>query len=394
MKSKKQECLSLTSDGHRQRPIRSVTSFPKRREKSNLARNGGIKTPQSGSRLSLQTDSVSTHYSESPQQAYYESILLKHQVEGINLNHTWFAELDWKDLCSNTLASISELLSRGRASLTPAQCHDVEEKVRSEEQAAADKKALEQERLQVERRAEQEKARKKEGRFFVGVGTPLFFVSLLFVIAGVWVLSDPSSTSDDRFAGWIGVVFFGFGVVVGFGMIVGGLKDLLTEEVAATHERPIARPKTLHIPTGLQSKAPVDGSQRTRQEDPSQLEASQEGPENVISWMMTYWDENASHEWFPKEDALRLAKACLQYDRNPTQRFVEMIKWTQTYGSWPLNTAFHSYDPEAKSFTGVDTSVNRPIQSDVQKLLHLMTERRDIQNVSFLQRVIRQQKPE
>src|SRR5439155_7731584 len=39
--------------------------------------------------------------------------------------------------------------------------------------------------------------------------------------------------------------------------------------------------------------------------------------DNAIAWMMTYWEDNVSLSSLPKEDALRLAKACVQYDRNP-----------------------------------------------------------------------------
>jgi len=49
--------------------------------------------------------------------------------------------------------------------------------------------------------------------------------------------------------------------------------------------------------------------------------------------MMDYWDDNAAHTRLPREDAERMAKACLYYDRNPKQRFIELVSYTKIYGS-------------------------------------------------------------
>src|SRR5439155_13624205 len=97
----------------------------------------------------------------------------------------------------------------------------------------------------------------------------------------------------------------------------------------------------------------------------------------TIEWMVAYWEDNANHYAISKEDALRLANACVQYDRNPKRRFVEMIASTEIYGSI-VGDAFHSYDPGTRMLADPEAAA---------KLLILMTQQGDISNGNFLEKV-------
>jgi hypothetical protein len=120
------------------------------------------------------------------------------------------------------------------------------------------------------------------------------------------------------------------------------------------------------------------------------LLGSRDDNAKTIEWMMTYWDENVSHVSLPKEDALRLAKACLHYDRNPKQRFVDMMEYSHT-DAILLQNAFHSYDPDTQRFTDpatTDMTVNGPIQLTHAGRLLLIMMRDDVPNANFLERVM------
>jgi hypothetical protein len=107
-------------------------------------------------------------------------------------------------------------------------------------------------------------------------------------------------------------------------------------------------------------------------------------------WMMTYWEENANHYSLPKEDALKLAKACMQYDRNPRQRFVEMLEYSTRYGSL-LGEAFHYYDPGTRTFTESLTTTNTvnsaAQEMHVLRLYSLILQNGDYPNANFLERI-------
>ena len=106
---------------------------------------------------------------------------------------------------------------------------------------------------------------------------------------------------------------------------------------------------------------------------------------------MKYWEENGNHYSLPKEDAQKLAKACVQYDQNPKQRFVEMVESSTTYGSL-LGEAFHYYDPDARRFTDSPETINiagEPKQlTHAERLFFQMIVRQDTPNANFLERVI------
>jgi len=109
-----------------------------------------------------------------------------------------------------------------------------------------------------------------------------------------------------------------------------------------------------------------------------------------IARMVEYWEDNANHSAIPKEDAVRLANACLQYDRDPERRFVQMIACANSYGSI-VGDAFHSYNPDTQRFTGAATPHNVAGESveltHAGELLLLMTMRDDVENANFLERV-------
>jgi hypothetical protein len=112
------------------------------------------------------------------------------------------------------------------------------------------------------------------------------------------------------------------------------------------------------------------------------LRGSRDDNAKAIEWMMTYWDQNVWHDSLPKEDALRLARACLQYDPNPKQRFVEMCAAHQDYGGFSVRFAFHSYDPDKGIFTD---------PKDAGDLGSLMALHNDVRNANFLERILQQQ---
>src|SRR4029077_2156607 len=101
----------------------------------------------------------------------------------------------------------------------------------------------------------------------------------------------------------------------------------------------------------------------------------------TIEWMVDYWENNANHYAISKEDAVRLANACVQYDENPKLRFVEMIACANSYGS-NMGDAFHSYDPGTHRFTELKAAGQLGI---------LMAVHGDIPNGNFLERIIQQQ---
>ena len=109
------------------------------------------------------------------------------------------------------------------------------------------------------------------------------------------------------------------------------------------------------------------------------LSACEDHESDTTAWMMTYWEENVSPAVFPKEDALRLARACQQYDSNPKQRFVEMIAWAQEFGL-SVQMTFHSYDPDTQTFTN---------PKHAAELAILMTQRGDIRNGNFIEAIAR-----
>jgi hypothetical protein len=110
-----------------------------------------------------------------------------------------------------------------------------------------------------------------------------------------------------------------------------------------------------------------------------------------INWMMAYWEDNANHYSLSREDAARMARACLDYDRNPRQRFAELVGCTTKYGG-SVAQAFHSYDPDTHRFTDSPTPDNVGGESvqltNAGRLLLIMTMQDDVPNANFLERVM------
>jgi len=105
---------------------------------------------------------------------------------------------------------------------------------------------------------------------------------------------------------------------------------------------------------------------------------------------MAYWEDNANHYSLPREDATRMARACLDYDRNPRQRFAELVGCADKYGSLVAN-AFHYYDPDTHKFTDSPTMGNVGGQSveltNTARVVILSTSDGDDPNANFLARV-------
>jgi hypothetical protein len=115
-----------------------------------------------------------------------------------------------------------------------------------------------------------------------------------------------------------------------------------------------------------------------------------------VSWMMAYWKENANHYSLPRVDAEHMAHACIDYDRLPRQRFVELFEAASSYGTL-LGDTFRSYDPSARRFTDTattETTASGPVRlTKSEKLAILLLQKGDQSNVSFLTRIVRQDSP-
>lgn len=68
---------------------------------------------------------IEAHYHDHPEQALYESYLLKHTVDEIGLHHSWFSELEWKDQCTETQKCVLRLINTAFSQLSPSEIADV-----------------------------------------------------------------------------------------------------------------------------------------------------------------------------------------------------------------------------------------------------------------------------
>jgi hypothetical protein len=68
---------------------------------------------------------IQAHYNDRPDQALYESYLLKHTVDEIGLHHSWFSDLEWKHQCTETLNRILQIINTAFGQLPPQQIEDI-----------------------------------------------------------------------------------------------------------------------------------------------------------------------------------------------------------------------------------------------------------------------------
>ncbi len=148
---------------------------------------------------------ASTNYAERPEQAYYESLLLLDKVAEIELHHSWFSELDWKDYCSQTITTVSELVAVGESQLGNNQVSAIQRAV-FEEHAAVRYRAEEQ-RNEGTRMASQTEVKHLEealSKFQLGmVGCGLFVLASLFLMG-----------NNEAGTAWLGLIFFGGGGII------------------------------------------------------------------------------------------------------------------------------------------------------------------------------------
>lgn len=75
---------------------------------------------------------IDTHYGNDPEQALYESYLLKYTCDDIGLHHSWFAELEWKDQCTETMNRLVRLIDSAFNQLSSTQVDDIEKRVQKD----------------------------------------------------------------------------------------------------------------------------------------------------------------------------------------------------------------------------------------------------------------------
>lgn len=148
---------------------------------------------------------ASADYAERPEQAYHESLLLRDKVDEIELHHSWFPELDWKDYCSKTIAAVADLVATGQSQLPLDKVRAIQKAV-ADEHAAARLQADEK-RNELTRKASQAEAKYLEGEIskfqFAMIGCGLFVLASLFLMG-----------NNEAGTAWLGLIFFGGGGIV------------------------------------------------------------------------------------------------------------------------------------------------------------------------------------
>jgi hypothetical protein len=96
----------------------------------------------------------------------------------------------------------------------------------------------------------------------------------------------------------------------------------------------------------------------------------------VVS-MMDYYASHANTSSLRSEDAERLARACLKYDKNPEYRYRCIIAYVNQYGSI-VGSAFHSYNPASNALGD---------SANIWRLATLVVQQGDYENASFLKTV-------
>ena len=96
-----------------------------------------------------------------------------------------------------------------------------------------------------------------------------------------------------------------------------------------------------------------------------------------VANMMEYYASHVNTSSLRSEDAERLARACLKFDKNPEYRFRSIVAYTNQYGSI-VGSAFRSYNPESNSLAN---------RVDALRLRNLVVQNTDYENAHFLEAV-------